>query len=173
MPITFGKHLLFLMISMGSIQAYAGQSTVLSKTEVIEVTNPTKAFDCHLGDGGFIFTTVSLRAHSIPAEFGSNFREAPGISVYFPNQNGNAFSCKEALRTVDEEINKQGGQLKVPATRGMSRFAYYDGGCKLFLAESIQVTVGTLHLSGVNTYFITELPIASPFECRDLIPDKI
>lgn len=171
---TVSKRLIFLMIGMGALNAYAGQSTILSKTETIEIKNPTQAFKCHLGDGGYVPTTISLNAWSIPGEFGNNFKDAPGISAQFFRQySGEAFPCDEAMKTIDEEIKRQGGQLKAVAKRNLARWAIYDNGCQLLLAENIEITVGTVGLFGVNTHFVTELPISSPFKCHDLIPDKI
>lgn len=168
-----GGSLLSLMVAMTSIQASAGESTVFSKTEVIEITNPARAFNCRLGDGGFVFTTVALDPDSIPSEFGSNFRQTDGISASFPNRNGNATPCEDARKAIDEEIRKQGGRLHVSASRSLSRLAYPDKGCSLYLAENIEITIGSLHLSGVTTFFITELPISSHVECKNLVPGKI
>ncbi|MBX2994647.1 MAG: hypothetical protein KF681_07490 [Bdellovibrionaceae bacterium] len=163
---------LFLFLVLGFLQAHAGQSTVLVKSEMVEVQNPLTAFHCTLGDGGYLFTTLSLNAHSIPAEFGDNFKHSPGITTYFTNQSG-ATPCHEAMKPIQAEIEKQGGKLKVLVTRTLAHFAYPDKDCKLYLAENLELTVGSITLSGVNTYFIQTLPGKSYFECRDLIPDQI
>lgn len=166
------KSIVLFLTILGSVQAYAGQSTILAKTEVIEVSNPTAAFGCHPGDGGFIFPTLSLNTHLIPREFGGNMEEGTGLTAYLPTQDGQA-SCKEAMRIIDEEIKKQGGQLKVEASRSLARWAYYDNGCQLLLAENVEVKVGSLVLSGVATSFVKELPELSYRACNDLVPDPI
>lgn len=161
------------MIFARNLPAFAGKFLIALKSETVEISEAVRPSNCQAGDDGFRFTAIFLDTQFLPTNFGANFRASKGISLHFPNRNGRAFPCSEALKPITDGIDKQSGELNPLATRELRRFTNPDRGCQLFLVEKLRVQIGFKELSGVATFFVDEFPAISPIACKNLAAERI